>query len=242
MNQRANDVRDRINKRKNSQLRNLHHRESNVKTTYQYGDVEYTKDNVPNEKKELESGSFLIRLFVSILLIAIIAIVFQLQQKPFDIVQNKITQVMEKEFKFAVISNWYESRFGEPLTFFQENTKLKNDTEVIQASGKVLENFQTNGQGIMIETTVTKVESLEEGLVIYAGEKEELGNTVIVQNVDGSETWYGKLDSIAVNVYDEVNKGEVLASAVVENELSTYYLAVKQNEEFVDPNQVISFE
>lgn len=245
VNVRANEVRDRIAKRKNKQLRNIQSENVQViKPKYQYGDVEYTKSEYPKEN-EVGSSTFLGRLLISILLVSVIAIIFQLNQKPFTIVQDKIGNVMEQEFKFATVSNWYETTFGEPLTFFtNKNNELVDNTEVIQTTGKVLENFETNGQGILIENDTTKVVSLEEGLVIYTGEKDGIGKTVIVQNIDGTETWYGKLDTISVSVYDEVKKGDVLAQSIPENngDVGTYYLAMKKENEFIDPNQVILFE
>lgn len=239
MNQRANEVRDRIMKRKNNQLKNLR-TETNTKSTYQYGDVEFTKSEELGNEKKLEGSSVVFRLLISILLVSCMAILFQIQQKPFETIQDKVTHIMEKEFQFAVVSNWYESKFGEPLTFLNVNNKLNDESEVIQTSGKVLESFQVNGQGIVIESSINSVESFGEGLVIFAGEKEDLGQTIIVQNVDGSETWYGKLDTISVNVYDEVKKGDIIANSNSEN--GTYYVAMKKNESFIDPNQVISFE
>lgn len=245
MNQRANEVRNRIMKRKNNQMRNLHvEKKIILNSPYQYGDVEFTKDTRENLNREIEGNTFILRLLSSILLVSLVAIIFQFQQKNFIVIQNKIVDVFEGEFQFAKVGNWYESTFGEPLTFLTSDKVLDNHSEVIQTSGKVLENFQVNGQGIMIETTVTKVEAFEEGLVIYAGEKDDLGKTVIVQNVDGSETWYGQLDGISVDVYDEVKKGdEIAVTSVKDNsENGTYYLAIKKNNEFIDPNQVILFE
>lgn len=242
VNTRANEVRDRIMKRKNNHLKNLQSENTLVKKlNFQYGDVEFSKEKI-SVNKELESSSFFTRLFISIIFVSIVAIIFQLQQ--FTSVQSKITSMMENEFKFAVVSNWYESQFGEPLTFFEEKNVMDKENDVIQTSGKVLENFQTNGQGILVETTLMKVNSFGDGLVIYAGEKDGLGNTVIVQNVDGSETWYGNLETINVQVYDDVKKGDELAIALQEesSEYGTYYLAMKKDNEFIDPNQVIVFE
>lgn len=246
MNDNVEEIRDRIARRKNKQLKNLHTDNTVIpKPSFQYGDVEFTKNEMNLVNNQPNNSSFFIRLLSAILLVSCIAIIFQLQQNPFVTIQQKISTVMEKEFQFAVVSNWYESKFGKPLTFLVPNESKVDEVEVIQTAGRVLEPFQTNGQGVLIETTSqTEVESFEEGLVIFAGNKEELGNTVIVQNIDGSETWYGKLDTISVHVYDDVKKGDTLASVITEEDgdVGTYYLAIKKDNEFIDPNQVILFE
>ncbi len=68
-------------------------------------------------------------------------------------------KAMDNDFKFAVVSKWYEDKFGKPLALLPFTEKQKTETKTVvqkefsvPASGKILENFEKNGQGIMIET------------------------------------------------------------------------------------------
>nr|WP_239587101.1 M23 family metallopeptidase [Bacillus ectoiniformans] len=87
------------------------------------------------------------------------------------------------------------------------------------------------------------VKAIKDGTVIFNGQKEGLGQTIIVQHADNSESWYGHLDSSSIKVYDQVTTGSILAKAKANEESEgEFYLAIKQGEQFVDPNQVIPFE
>ena len=79
--------------------------------------------------------------------------------------------------------------------------------------------------------------------MIFAGTKEDNGKMVIVQHADGSESWYGELSEIFVKVYDQVEAGQALG--IVKStgaETGEFYFALKKDERFIDPVQVIKFE
>jgi stage IV sporulation protein FA len=99
---------------------------------------------------------------------------------------------------------------------------------------------------VMIETTSNaKVEAMNEGIVTFAGTKEKLGKTVIIQHADGSESWYGNLGAISVKLYDFVETGKQVGTAMASADDQTkgvFYFAIKQGDHFIDPIQVISFE
>ena len=56
------------------------------------------------------------------------------------------------------------------------------------------------------------VNSLSGGLVVYKGNKDNLGNTVIIQGNDGVDIWYiGVVDS-NINLYDYINKDSIIGN------------------------------
>ena len=79
-----------------------------------------------------------------------------------------------------------------------------------------------------------------------AGVKEGLGKTVVVQHADKTETWYGNLDEIDVKLYEYVEKrqvvGTVSGSTGEDKSKGKYYFAIKKDDKFIDPIQVIRFE
>ena len=222
-----------------------------------YGFNQYTStggsdgdDGHPLFKKEV----FFFKILASILLFLVIAILFRNHSATFEPARDMVMKTMDKDFKFATVSNWYESKFGKPLALlpFSEKDQVEKKTVAekefsVPAMGKILENFEKNGQGIMIETGKgASVQTINDGIVTFAGVKEELGKTVIIQHSDSTETWYGNLDEIKVNLYEYVEKrkvvGTVSGSAGEDKTKGKYYFAIKKGDDFIDPIQVIRFE
>ena len=69
----------------------------------------------------------------------------------------------------------------------------------------------------------------ESGIVVYKGEKDNYGYTVIVQQVDGVDVWYSNISS-DIDLYDYVEKGSLLGE-VKDNNLYLYFY---KNGEFID--------
>jgi stage IV sporulation protein FA len=259
---RSDDIRKRIAKRRrdkermgnnpdNDRLFTLpseedHHGFSPI-VTYEGGGPE--EEIHPLFRKEV----FLFKILASVCLFLVIAILFRNQTAQFDSARNVVKKTMETEFQFAAVSTWYEEKFGKPLAILpftgnkQNNNLTAKSQYAVPASGKILENFQKNGQGIMIETGKgTKVEAMNEGIVRFAGVKEGLGKIVIIQHSDQTESWYGNLASINVKLYEYIDKGKevgtVSGSADKAKTKGEFYFAIKKGDHFIDPIQVIRFE
>jgi stage IV sporulation protein FA len=206
-------------------------------------------DGHPLFKKEV----FFFKILASILLFLVVAILFRNQSERLEPVRDVILQTMNEDFKFAAVAEWYEERFGKPLALLPFNEeKLSAEKEENQkgaepVSGKILENFEKNGQGIMIETIKgSPVHSIKGGMVEFVGVKEGLGETVIIQHGDKTETWYANLENIKVKPYEYIEKNtEIGTVSDLKGEDKTkgqYYFAVKKGDEFIDPIQVIRLE
>ena len=77
----------------------------------------------------------------------------------------------------------------------------------------------------------------ESGIVVFIGEKEDYGNVVIIQRLDGVDEWYGNISNTDLKLYDYVKRGELLGE--VDN---TLYLVYRKNgkslnyEEYIKKN------
>jgi stage IV sporulation protein FA len=195
------------------------------------------------------------KILSSVLLFLVIAILFRNQTAAFEPARDVVLKAMDQDFKFATVSNWYESKFGKPLALLPfsdddpaDKKEVAEETGFsVPAMGKILENFEKNGQGIMIETGKgAEVQTINDGIVTFAGVKEDLGKTVIIQHADETETWYGNLEKIEVNLYEYIEKrqvvGTVSVSAGDDKTKGKYYFAIKKGDDFIDPIQVIRFE
>jgi stage IV sporulation protein FA len=254
MNRRAREIRKRIEKRRKERHHygTSHQELWEITDEERYGQPVVTYDRYTFEEKHplFRKETFILKMFFSACLVLVTAILFKNPSGSLEPARQFVKDAMEKEFQFATVSKWYEKQFGEPLAFISTDTENQTKTTLKQyavpASGRVLESFKKNGQGVMVETASNaKVEAVNEGIVIFAGTKEKLGKTVIIQHADGSESWYGNLGTIAVKLYDFVETGKEVGTAMTSSHDQTkavFYFAIKQGDHFIDPIQVISFE
>lgn len=68
------------------------------------------------------------------------------------------------------------------------------------------------------------------GLVVFIGEKEGYGNTVIIQQANGIDLWYGNIESVNVKLYDYVETGVLIGTTLNDN----LYLVYKKDGEVLD--------
>jgi stage IV sporulation protein FA len=195
---------------------------------------------------------FMFKVLSAACLLLVVAIMFKEGAERFEPARDFVTKTMESEFQFAAVTTWYEDQFGKPLSLLPSAIKDKVPTSqptieyAVPASGKILENFEKNGQGVMVETgTNSAVAAINEGTIEFIGQKEEIeGITVIVQHSDGSESWYGNLEGVDVQLYDFVEQKSKIGTVTDSNNgvNGTFYFALKKGDSFIDPIQVINFE
>ena len=141
-----------------------------------------------------------------ILVILTVATIFVLKfNSEFKI--NFYKYVYEDSISFAKINNWYKSKFGSSLPFsdyFEEVTPVFNEQLKYNSSSIYKD-------GVSLEVGYDYlVPALDSGIVIFIGEKEGYGNTVIIQQGDGIEVWYGNIKDIKVEMYDYLKTGDIL--------------------------------
>jgi stage IV sporulation protein FA len=253
---RADDIRRRIAKRKREREQS-----PAAKTALWAADEErYGFDRMPSYEAGPDEGGhplfnkelFIFKILASVCLVLIVGILFKNDHPSLKQARTLVMTTMETDFQFAAVSDWYETKFGKPLALLPTLDKETDKNEVVEippyalpASGRIIEDFAHNGKGIMIETgRDASVVALHEGIVTFAGVKEGLGNVVVVQHSDKTETWYGHLTNIEVKLYDFITNGQKLgvATSSADQTKSSFYLAVKKENDFIDPSQVIRFE
>jgi stage IV sporulation protein FA len=261
MQSRADEIRKRIAKRKKTREQLPTTMKPNKPLFWAEDEERYGFDKISSFEGGPDEGIhplfnkevFVFKILASICLVLIVGILFKNQSPTLLKARTVVENTMQTDFQFAAVSDWYETKFGKPLALlpFMEKESPKNDTNVDQpqyalpASGRIIEDFAHNGQGIMIETGKDEsVEALNEGIITFAGVKEGYGNTVIVQHSDNTETWYGQLATIEVSLWTFIEKGTKLGLATSSEDgmKSSFYLAVKKENDFIDPIQVIRFE
>lgn len=137
-------------------------------------------------------------------------------------------EVYEKNISFSTINSLYKKYAGSALPFdnlFKEETKPVFD--------ETLEYSEANKYMDGVKLTVASnylVPTLDSGLVIFIGEKENYGDTVIIQQANGIDVWYSGINNMSVNLYDYVDKGSFIGE--VEN--NNFYLVFKKDGEVLN--------
>lgn len=79
------------------------------------------------------------------------------------------------------------------------------------------------------------VPALQEGMVVFVGDKENYGNTIIVEDLDGVRYWYGNITTSSLKLYDYIEKGSLIG------ETSTnLYLVFSKDDNYLDYEKYIN--
>ncbi|MFD1414004.1 M23 family metallopeptidase [Oceanobacillus jeddahense] len=153
-----------------------------------------------------------------------------------------LTSTLTNQFPFAKVNAWYSEAFGAPLSFSPSavTEEVITDSSYLPVNGIISEHFHENGQGIYIEVEGEEnVAAVQEGIVVFAGNDRSTNKTVKIQHADGTTTQYGFLDSIEVHLYQHISNGQVLGTLGTENDSTSVFFAIEQENQYIDPEQVI---
>lgn len=128
------------------------------------------------------------------------------------------SHVYETSMPFIKINNWYEKYFGSLLFFKNNNVQVFN--EKLSYS---LEEPYLDGVKLTVENNYL-IPSIGTGLVLFIGEKENYGNTVIISLNTGIDVWYANINE-SVKLYDYIKEGELIGTS----KDSSIYLVFKKD-------------
>lgn len=120
--------------------------------------------------------------------------------------------IFTNNFNFAKLNKLYESIFGSviPLPTNNEESVFNEKLEYNNASK------YKEGAKLSVKRN-SPIPARVSGLVVFIGEKEGYGNTVIIQQVDGIDAWYGNINNVNCKLYDYVSKGTIIGDTVDNN-------------------------
>ncbi len=173
--------------------------------------------------------SFLNRSMITIILL--LAALIAIKQNP-NVKEMIRKNVFLESLEFSKAKKVYQKYFGK---FLSIDKLVKEDEEVFSEK---LNYKKANIYKDGVKLTVSKnymVPYLESGIVVFIGEKEGYGNTVIVEQVNGIAVWYCDVDSSNVKMYDYVEKGNLLGE-VKNNNL---YLVFQKEDKYLDYTKYI---
>lgn len=163
--------------------------------------------NKHSKKKKDSNKSINLTKFLLVIILTLITLIAIKKDVKFKELFYKY--IYEDSINFAKINEYYEKIFGSYIPFEDTTNKVTpvfNEKLTYTSSNKYLDG---------VKLTVEKnylVPVLQSGLVVYIGEKEGYGNTVIVQGIDGIDIWYGNVTNISISLYDYIDKKSLLGT------------------------------
>ena len=190
-----------------------------------YKFLEKKNDNKENTHKILK---FMNKVLMAILLGLISLIVMEYSPKFKKFMQN---EVLEKNFSFAFLGNLYEKYLGNIVPDKKDSTlPVFNESLVYSKKEKY-----DNGYKLTVNNNYL-VPTLASGIVVFVGEKENIGNVIVIEGDDASTITYGNIFNSNVKLYDYINKGSFLGE-VNDNNL---YIIIQKNGEYEDIETYLS--
>ena len=135
--------------------------------------------------------------------------------------------VYSNNFSFAKINSLYKKYFGGILPFDNivpsDELVFKEDLKYSEAS------LYKDGVKLSVVDNYL-VPAIESGIVVFIGNKDNYGNTIIVQGVNGVDIWYGNITNTDLKLYDYVEKGTMLG----EVNKDTIYLVFQKEGKYLN--------
>ena len=114
--------------------------------------------------------------------------------------------ILEKNISFSNAKKLYNKYVGR---YIGEEKEEKVFNEKITYNSKV----KKDGHLILNVEDNYLVNSIESGVVSYIGNKDNLGNTIIVEGVDGLTIWYSNIKEKDLKIYDYIKKGTIIGES-----------------------------
>lgn len=157
-------------------------------------------------KKNNVGTIFFIKLLISIVITLIILIIIKSSS---DFKNTFYKQIYSNNISFIKLKEVYNKYIGD-FDIFDKVVK----TETVFNEELIYNSSEVYLDGVKLSVSSNYLVPINEsGIVVFIGEKENYGNTVIIQRIDGIDEWYGNVENVNVKLYDYVSEGELLGEA-----------------------------
>ena len=201
-------------------------------------DIEKLKHKLKSKKKSNDNNGFfknialnkiLSKVLISVIVFLILSITIKVSPNCKEFLYKN---VFEDNFSFASVNKIYNKYFGEVLPVA---SLFKEEAKPVFKENLTYTNKEKYLDGVKLTVSDNYlVPIIESGMVVFIGEKEGYGNTVIVQQVNGVDTWYGNINTSNVKLYEYVEKGNLLGESS-----NSLYLVFKKDGVVLDYNEYL---
>ena len=164
------------------------------------------------------------KLLLSIILVLIGMIITKNNPDAKEIIKKNL---YEKSLPFTKAKKIYTKYFGNMATIIESKENIQ---PVIQE--KLYYKNQKNyydGVELQVENGYS-IPIIESGVIVYIGQQDKYGNSIIVEQTDGVETLYGNVKNSNYKLYDYIEKGKLIGEA----EQNKLYLVFQKEGKILD--------
>lgn len=172
------------------------------------------------EKKENSSlKRTVFRFLTEIMLSVILLLAALILSKNVTMREQIYKYVYEDNLSFKQIESIYQKYFG-----FLVPSEKEEETEFVSSEKLVYkeENELENGGVRLTFNKKQEISAFMDGLVLFVGEKEGYGKTLVLEQTDGVEAWYVNIENESFKIYDYIKKGEIIGTTK-ENYIDLYF-------------------
>ena len=158
------------------------------------------KDNVLNKYLK----NFVMRCLFTIIIFLFLAIMIKNNHEYKDVIYK---YMYDTNLSFTSFKNFYKEHLG-GISFIDD---FIDNTKPVFNNKLVYKNVSKYYDGVSLEVDNNYlVPVLRTGIVVYIGKKDNYGNCIIIQGMDGIEIMYSEIVNSTVKLYDYIEEGELL--------------------------------
>ena len=201
----------------------------NIKDYTKIEHKRYSNNIKDNDDKLVKYLKFLItRVLISIILVIGCLIMVRLNDNNRELLDK---YVFKDSLKFTQINKWYQDTFGKILPTYKQNSEL-----VFSDSDVTMSKYEKYKDGIKISTNKnTPVSSMYGGIIVFIGEKDGYGNTLVIQGNDGINYYYGGITNTNLNLFDYIEKDTLIGETSDEY----LYIILEKDGKYIDYDEYI---
>lgn len=186
--------------------------------------------NEENKSKKNYLSCLIKRTLLSACLVLIVLIMCNTFPK-FKDTLNK--NVINKNYNFAKINSIYQKYLLKIKKDTDKVTQMVNKENTLEYTK---ETKYLNGVNLNVGLNYP-VKALDSGLVVFIGERELTGKTIIIEQSNGIDVIYGNVQTSDIKIYDYVEKDTIIGETLYED----LYLEFQKDGESINYKPYIKF-
>ena len=170
------------------------------------------RNNYVSDKKEvLPDKVVYLKNLISRTLITIIFVLVSLIYTKISTSNKELYQkyVLSDSLAFTKIKKVFDKYLGKTDILNNKTPNKENETSVFNSIN--YSNIEAYKNGFKLSVNAGDVVNvITSGIVVYNGDKDDLGSTIIIQGNDGVDIWYSNITDADIKVYDYIESGAIL--------------------------------
>ena len=163
---------------------------------------EYFKE--VNNNKSPKSNSIITKILLSVIFVFISLIYIKSNDKNLE---NYKKYVFTETISFAKANKLLNKLVDKKIVSDNKETNM-----VFNDTSEMLREKYENGTKIKYNSN-SIINAKESGIVVFIGEKDNLGNTIIIQGIDGYDIWYSNIKNSNLTIYDYIEKNTIIGES-----------------------------